>query len=205
MPDLPVDPITAGKQQLRIEMKAKRLHLARSLPQAGQDLATRFGERLARLAAPCFAAYWPLPSELDPRPLIKALLATGAELALPRLLSDSTLAFHATDRLPAANELCIGRFGISEPPADWPIVIPALILVPLLAFDSTGARLGFGQGHYDRTLRDLRLRHPAIMAIGIAFDEQEIDALPVSAFDEALDGIVTPSRYIETAPALDSL
>jgi 5-formyltetrahydrofolate cyclo-ligase len=86
-------------------------------------------------------------------------------------------------------------FGLSEPAAGGPEAIPSVVLVPLLAFDSKGNRLGYGAGYYDAALRDLRQRGPVI-AIGLGFDEQQFPAIPQEPQDEPLDMILTPSRII---------
>jgi 5-formyltetrahydrofolate cyclo-ligase len=84
---------------------------------------------------------------------------------------------------------------LSEPAGDLPEVVPAILLVPLLAFDNKGNRLGYGAGYYDTALRDLRLRGHVI-AIGLGFDEQQVSEIPREPQDEPLDLILTPSRAI---------
>ncbi len=83
-------------------------------------------------------------------------------------------------------------WGIAEPKADKPELEPDVLLVPLLAFDRRGWRLGYGGGFYDRTLAALRARK-AIAAVGVGFDEQLIDAVPHLDYDERLDWVLTPS------------
>jgi 5-formyltetrahydrofolate cyclo-ligase len=83
-------------------------------------------------------------------------------------------------------------WGIREPEAHRAVVVPRILLVPLLAFDRAGYRLGYGGGYYDRTLRGLRSTG-AVMAVGLAFDEQEVDAVPHLDYDERIDWVLTPS------------
>jgi 5-formyltetrahydrofolate cyclo-ligase len=83
-------------------------------------------------------------------------------------------------------------WGIAEPKADKPELEPDVVLVPLLAFDPAGGRLGYGGGFYDRTLRGLRARK-AIVAVGIAYDESKVDAVPHLDYDERLDWVLAPS------------
>ena len=83
-------------------------------------------------------------------------------------------------------------WGIREPAPDAAIVDPDILLVPLLAFDAAGWRLGYGGGYYDRTLQRLRALKP-VTAIGLAFDEQRVPAVPHGPFDQRLDWIVTGS------------
>ena len=93
-----------------------------------------------------------------------------------------------------------GVWGIAEPKPDKPALEPDILLVPLLAFDAAGWRLGYGGGYYDRTLRGLRARKP-VVAVGIAFDEQQVDAVPHLDYDERLDWVLTPSGAIRSEPA----
>jgi 5-formyltetrahydrofolate cyclo-ligase len=88
-----------------------------------------------------------------------------------------------------------GVWGIAEPKPDKPAVDPDILLIPLLAFDAAGWRLGYGGGYYDRTLHVLRSRK-RIVAIGIAFDQQRVDAVPHLDYDERLDWVLTPSGPI---------
>jgi 5-formyltetrahydrofolate cyclo-ligase len=81
---------------------------------------------------------------------------------------------------------------IAEPKPDKPVLYPDILIVPLLAFDRAGGRLGYGGGFYDRTLRDLRARKP-VLAVGLAFDEQQVDAVPHLDYDERLDWVLRPS------------
>lgn len=134
------------------------------------------------------AGYWPLGSELDARPLLLHLRSLGRTVALP--LSGprgQALTFRDWD---PAQPLAAGRYGIAEPGADRPEVAPTVLLVPMLAFDRTGHRLGYGAGYYDRTLDALRRLGP-VQAVGVAFAAQEVEAVPCADHDERLDWIVT--------------
>ncbi len=88
-----------------------------------------------------------------------------------------------------------GRFGIHEPADSEAELVPTALLVPLLAFDRRGNRLGYGAGYYDAALRNLRSAG-RVVAIGIGFDEQEFPGIPREAHDEPLDMILTPTRVI---------
>lgn len=87
-------------------------------------------------------------------------------------------------------------WGIREPLATAAVLDPDIVLGPLLAFDADGYRLGYGGGFYDRTLARLRALKP-IVSIGIAFDEQRVDAVPHADYDEPLDWVLTPSGPIK--------
>ena len=91
-----------------------------------------------------------------------------------------------------------GVWGIAEPKPDKPELEPDVLLVPLLAFDRAGWRMGYGGGFYDRTLRGLACAQ-AVIAVGLAYDEQNIDAVPHLDYDERLDWVLTPSGPIRCA------
>jgi 5-formyltetrahydrofolate cyclo-ligase len=140
--------------------------------------------------------YHALPSEADPARLLQALVAQGCHIAFPRIAAQGMpLEFHA---VPDGEVLKKGAHGIHEPEAHWPSVMPHLLLVPLLAFDKSGHRLGYGGGFYDRTLLAYRSGAAyrggaAVRAVGVAYAAQELDALPAEAHDMKLDGILTES------------
>jgi len=137
------------------------------------------------------AGYWPLGSELDVRPLMIRLVAAGAALVLPVVrAAGQPLEFR---RWQPGDPLQPGEYGVMQPLSTAPVAIPALLLVPLLAFDKDGWRLGYGAGYYDRTLAELRDRQGTEppLAIGIAYAAQEMPALPHHAGDHKLDGVVT--------------
>jgi 5-formyltetrahydrofolate cyclo-ligase len=112
------------------------------------------------------------------------LVEQGCHVAFPRVVArDAGLEFH---RVPDGEVLQPGAFGVHEPLAHWPLVIPDILLVPLLAFDVHGTRLGYGGGFYDRTLSQLRVR-----AIGIAYASQQMELLPRDGHDYPLDAVLT--------------
>jgi 5-formyltetrahydrofolate cyclo-ligase len=138
------------------------------------------------------AGYFPLGSEIDPRPLMAHLATAGARLALPRAMAGAPLQFHIWQ---PGDHLEKSGFGVAEPLATAPPGQPDLVIVPLLAFDRLGGRMGYGQGHYDRTLAALRSQGD-VVALGLAFDAQSVATLPIEEHDETLDGILTQMRYI---------
>jgi 5-formyltetrahydrofolate cyclo-ligase len=139
------------------------------------------------------SAFAPMPDEFRVWPLLRRLHADGYRLALPVMQGKGNpLIFRAWTPGDAMDS---GVWGIAEPKADKPTLDPDILLVPLLAFDTAGRRLGYGGGFYDRTLRGLRGRKP-IVAVGLAFDEQRVDAVPHLDYDERLDWVLTPSGPI---------
>jgi 5-formyltetrahydrofolate cyclo-ligase len=134
------------------------------------------------------AGYWPLPEEIDIRPLLAALHARGHALGLPVTPPrGQALAFRAWQ--PGA-PLRPGRFGTFVP--DGPLLMPNVLLVPLLAFDRRGQRLGYGGGYYDRTIAAL----PGVYTIGCAYAVQEVSAVPSGPTDRALDRVATERGLI---------
>jgi 5-formyltetrahydrofolate cyclo-ligase len=83
-------------------------------------------------------------------------------------------------------------WGIAEPLPSRPVIEPDIVLVPVLAFDAQGYRLGYGGGFYDRSLASLRSKKP-IVAVGIAYDELKVDAVPHLDYDQRVDWVLTPS------------
>ena len=178
-----------AKAALRATMAARR-----SAAHAITDVASATARLLEAigLTGPV-AAYWPMRSEIDPRAALVALHARGATLALPVVVARATpLGFR---RWQPGAPLVPGGFGTQVPDVDDP-VDPAVLIVPLLAFDRVGRRLGYGGGFYDRTLAALRARGP-VRAVGFAYAAQEVPDVPHTIDDQRLDLIVTEQETIE--------
>jgi 5-formyltetrahydrofolate cyclo-ligase len=175
------------KKLLRDAARARRAELAKTIP----DFAARLARQAAELdIAPnsLIGGYAALEDEADPHLLLKALASTGHEIAFPRIEAKAApLVFH---HWKPGRELQRGAFGIAEPRADWPIAHPPILLVPLLAFDARGHRLGYGGGYYDRTLEALRARGN-VRAIGVAYAGQEVEFIPDENHDHRLDMVAT--------------
>ena len=140
--------------------------------------------------------YWPIRSEVDPRPILRGLAKRGQAVALSQILHP-----HLSWRLWQPGDVLIkGGFGVREPGPDAPEVFPSALLVPLVAFDRRGGRVGYGKGHFDRAIAALDAKHP-VLTIGLAYAVQEIDRVPVEPHDRMLDVIVTESELIRTKPA----
>jgi 5-formyltetrahydrofolate cyclo-ligase len=141
------------------------------------------------------SGFMPLKSEINPLPLLRKLADAGARLALPvvagqgRPLIMRAFAFGDT--------LASGVWGIREPKPEAQEVFPDILLVPLLAFDRRGHRLGYGAGYYDMTITALRARK-RVTAVGIAFAQQEITEVPTTPRDARLDLVLTEREIIAT-------
>ena len=141
--------------------------------------------------APVIAAYLPIRSELSPLPLMEVLAADGFATAMPVTPEPGNpLLFRAWA---PGSPLADGPYNTKQPPSDATEMIPSVILAPMLAFDSSCWRLGYGGGFYDRTLSGLRSAGRHVLALGIAYDGQLVDKVPTGPYDMRLDGVLTPS------------
>ena len=156
------------------------------------------GDGLPPGAGRIVAGYAPIGEEIDVTPALGALLERGCTCVLPAVIGgEQVLEFRAwRPDLPMQP----GAYGIPEPPATATTGSPDLLLVPLLAFDRRGGRLGYGGGFYDRTLADLRSRR-RVLAVGVAFADQEVAEVPLHAADERLDRVVTECETIVVGEA----
>jgi 5-formyltetrahydrofolate cyclo-ligase len=184
------------KTALRTRMRALRRLLAEEAPDAAERAARRLPlSRFSRFRI--VAAYRPQGSELDPLPVLEAILGFDPGFATPvlpvALDKTSPLSFRHWN---PQDRLVPDAFGIPAPPPSAPQLVPNLVITPLLAFDRKGGRLGQGAGHYDRTLANLRKVRPVFM-LGLAFTGQELDAIPQERHDQRLDAILTETEYIE--------
>jgi 5-formyltetrahydrofolate cyclo-ligase len=164
---------------------------------AAEAVADRLVRGFRLPASGIVSGYWPLEDELDPRPCMDRLAGLGHPLALPRVQGRGRpLAFHVWR---SGDPLLAGPFGVMEPEPEASMVSPRILLVPLLAFDRQGRRLGYGAGYYDMVLRDLRAQAPPPIAIGVAFAVQEVDEVPAGPRDQVLDAVVT-ERQLHRCP-----
>jgi len=140
------------------------------------------------------SGYVPIGSEIDGMALLNRFFERGFTLGLPRVTAKaaplSFLSYRPGDRLVK------GRFDVMTPPDSAAVVRPAILLIPLLAFDRQGYRLGYGGGYYDRTLAQLK-QHGPVKAIGLGFRGQEVDNVPHDEFDQRLDAVLCEDGYIE--------
>ncbi|MBX2804682.1 MAG: 5-formyltetrahydrofolate cyclo-ligase [Hyphomicrobiales bacterium] len=183
--------IETQKQMMRTDARSRRRSITAD---AMEDAATRVaGMDLGFLdsSPKILGAYFPVRSEFDCLPLLRRMADGGWRIALPVVKPNVPLEYHEWKfGAPMEN----GPFGIPEP-VDGELLLPTAVLIPLLAFDRQCFRLGYGGGHYDRTLEALRAQHKVI-AIGLAFDIQEVAEVPVCSYDQQLDWILTPSGAI---------
>ena len=156
---------------------------------------------IARIALPFVAngpggpvaGYWPYKSEADPRPLMDLAQDYGRTLALP-IVQHPLVIFR---RYVEGVDLVDAGFGTLGPDPSADIQRPAVLLVPLAAFDSSCHRIGWGQGHYDRVIERLLEDGEPLLTVGIAFSFQQVDRIPVEPHDRALDMVITEQSVFE--------
>lgn len=183
--------ILAVKRGLRAHQKALRAKALAALgPRLNEGLVKHAMGLLGDRPPGTVSGYYPMEGEIWPLPIMAALKSKGHSLALPVMQGKADpLLFRAWS---PGDPLIPGVWGIRQPAPDRDVVLPDIVLTPLLAFDARGYRLGYGGGYYDRTLRHLRTLKP-ILAVGLALDELEVDAVPHLDYDERLDWVLTPS------------
>lgn len=185
MSDLQTD-----KDQLRGRARVAR-DKAREI--GGTEVAESLAKHLMNLVRPrsngeMIAGYWPIGTEMDVRPAMRDMERLSHPLCLPVVVErDQPLVFRQWG---LDDPLEDAAHGTSEPAADAPQVTPLIMFVPGLAFDAEGFRVGYGLGYYDRTISALR-QGPGVLAIGIAYAAQLIEAVPHEDHDQPLDLIVT--------------
>jgi len=188
--------IVSAKARLRQQVRDR---VRAMLPEAREATSLQICSRLRQQAiwtsAGSILFFAPLPGEPDVWPLLEEALLAGKTVALPRF-SETTQSYVACVVQNPQTDLRSGQFGIREPGLSCP-EIPFnrldLVLVPGLAFQADGCRLGRGKGFYDRLLAAVRGRK-----CGVAFDEQIVGAIPTGPLDIRVNCIVTPTRWIET-------
>jgi 5-formyltetrahydrofolate cyclo-ligase len=186
--------VSLVKSELRREVAARRDALPVGARSVAADAIAAPPFPLTIATGAIVSGFMPIKSEINPLPLMKTLADAGARLALPVVAGRSKpLIMRAWN---FGEPLASGVWGIREPRPEAPEVEPDILLVPLLAFDRTGHRLGYGGGYYDLTIALLRARK-SIVAIGLAYAAQEIAAVPATPRDAALDLVLTEREVID--------
>jgi len=198
--------MTAMTNTLLEEKKAARLAATARRDAAHATRAATAPARLAENFMARFAAeiptgavvtgYWPGRSELDIKPLMIRLHEAGHPIGLPVVIKrGQPLVFR---RWRPGDELEPKPFGLLEPYAAAPELRPRVLLVPFLAFDREGYRIGYGAGFYDMTLAGLRAGGE-VLAIGVGYAAQAAERLPREPHDQRLDAVVTEEGVVEIA------
>jgi 5-formyltetrahydrofolate cyclo-ligase len=183
-----------AKTLLRLEATARRDALPTDERRAAAEAIAARKFPLAVAPGAIVSGFMPLKSEINPLPLMQKLAEQGARLALPAIAGrGKPLIMRAWQ---FGVPLDRGQWGIREPKLDAPEVQPDILLVPLLAFDRKGFRIGYGAGYYDMTIHRLRALK-SVTAVGIAFAAQEVDKIPTTERDERLDLVLTEREVID--------
>jgi 5-formyltetrahydrofolate cyclo-ligase len=195
--------VVEEKKRLRALARARRREASAGVAAgAGERLAERYLEAMAGMGHPgpgaVVSGYWPMAEEMDVRPLLARLFERGYPLALPVVVGKGEpLDFRSWAPGTALED---GVFGTRHPGPDRTAARPRVALVPLLAFDRRGYRLGWGAGFYDRTITALRAEGP-LLAVGVAYALQEVASVPHADTDARLDWVATEAGVVPVAAA----
>jgi 5-formyltetrahydrofolate cyclo-ligase len=189
-----VETVSNQKEELRADAQTRRDSLPADERRAAAEAISSRKFPLSITPSTILSGFMPLKSEINPLPLMQKLAEAGARLALPAIAGrGKPLIMRAWE---FGAPLDRGQWGIREPKPDALEVEPDILLVPLLAFDRAGYRIGYGAGYYDMTIHRLRALKPVI-AIGIAFAAQEVPKIPTTPRDERLDLVLTEREVID--------
>ena len=183
-----------AKRNLRKNLRKARLDHVSSLPESVRGLLFRRPPAPIEALVPegaVIGLYHPTIGEAPTGGYARFFAEAGHRLALPRFADEKSIMEFAQWSDPWGDgDLEVGPFGALQPDDEAEALDPDVLFVPLLGFTASGARLGQGGGHYDRWLA----ANPDALAIGLAWDVQELPALPVEAHDRPLAAVVTPQR-----------
>jgi 5-formyltetrahydrofolate cyclo-ligase len=184
----------ALKSDLRRQARQRRDALPHEIRAAAAQAIARRPFPLPIMPGVVVSGFMPMQSEINPLPLMRRLAEAGAQLALPAVMGrGQPLVMRA---FTFGDTLSTGVWGIREPAQDAPELSPDILLVPLLCFDRSGHRIGYGAGYYDMTIAALRDKKPTF-AVGMAFAVQEIPHVPKTPRDARLDVVLTERESID--------
>ena len=193
--------LAENKQLLRRTALKKRNEIVSKASSKSGDLLAGYIVQLVKMFPKAYtvSGYLSIGNEIETLPSLNALADAGYKTCLPVVLGRGCpLGFRAwTD----GDLLERGPLKTRHPIYDAPDIAPDILLVPLLAYDLRGYRLGWGGGFYDRTLGAYQTEGRPVIAIGIGYDNQKIDQVPSDAFDMVMDWIVTEKKIIEITKA----
>jgi 5-formyltetrahydrofolate cyclo-ligase len=182
------------KAALRREGLARRDALPAEVRAAAAQVIANRPFPVAVPTSAIVSGFMPLKSEINPLPLMRKLGDDGVKLALPVVAGKGKPLIMRAFAI--GDTLASGVWGIREPKPDAPEVLPDILLVPLLAFDRRGYRIGYGAGYYDLTIMGLRSQK-SVVAVGIAFAAQEVGEVPTTPRDARLDLMLTEREIID--------
>ena len=190
------------KKSLRADYMDRR---GRIIPDDAKAAGLEVARHLVSIipaSAAVIAGYRAVRGELDVAEAMAQFSERGHALCLP-VIQESEIRNQKSEkkvllfrRWRLGDSLQMGKYGIEIPPESEPELVPDIVLVPLVAFDARGHRLGYGAGFFDRTIQHLRRAKPGVKIIGIAFAAQQADYIPDGPDDERLDMVVTEKEII---------
>lgn len=187
------DATRAAKHELRTRTLTARDQLRAAYRTACGERLVDYLDLFGDVAGKTVSGFWPIRSEIDPRPLMAALKQQGALLALPVVLDKVTIEFRAYQ---SDEELIDAGFGTYGPGPKAARFDPDIMLVPLSVFDMHGGRIGYGAGFYDRAIQRLIDKGRKPFTVGLAFALQEVPKVPQNDHDICLDRILTHEGVI---------
>lgn len=183
------------KAAIRAEVLAKRDGLAPDLRIEKSLRAADFGiENIEFDPGTVISGFFPIQSEIDPRPLMDVLRIKGARLCLPIVANKTTILFRELVR---GAELIDTGFGTRGPGDDAEVLDPEVLIMPLSVYDLNGGRIGYGAGHYDRAIQRLLDKGLAPRLIGLAFECQQVSNVPMESHDQALGAMITENGFFK--------
>jgi 5-formyltetrahydrofolate cyclo-ligase len=181
--------LSTEKRKLREAMLARRMALPHAaMVSASQSVARHYADHPILAFAASFGGYRAMRGELDVTEILKLMARFNKQTALPAIRTDGSLLYR---RWSIGDRLVRHPLGMEEPAAEALEITPEIILVPLLAFDGEGYRLGYGGGYFDRAMQSLRTTATPPKFIGVAYSMQEVEMVPTDESDQPLDGILT--------------
>lgn len=189
--------LSAAKAGIRKAVLTRRatIDAAATAPRTAA-VAERMMTLLARFPVGAISAFRSFGDEIGTAPLLAALDGAGYRIGLPIVIGKGKPLVFRQWR--PGDVMGSGPYGIEQPLATSPEIEPDILIVPMAAFDKDGYRVGYGGGFYDRSLAALRAKK-SVVTIGLAYDEQEVEAVPRDAYDARLDYLVTPTRTLTFA------
>ncbi len=189
-----IDALAAAKSALRKAVLVRRAAIAAEAAELVTDaVAGRMMDLLHRWPVGAISVFRSFGDEIGTGPLLVRLDTAGYRIGLPIVIGKGKPLVFRQWR--PGDAMASGPYGIEQPLETAPEIEPDIVIVPMAAFDVRGYRAGYGGGFYDRSLEALRAKQP-ILAIGLAYDEQEVEAVPRGPFDARLDHLVTPARTL---------
>lgn len=192
-----MDATSADKADIRAAALARRDALGADHHARAAQVLADHADAIGFKPGDIVSGFWPIRSEIDPRPLMEALAARGAIIALPAVIDRQTIVFRRHD---PDMPLVAGSFGTMAPGPDADTLDPDLMLVPLSAFDDAGNRIGYGAGHYDRAIARLHAKGQSPRLVGLAFECQRVNRVPAEPHDVPLHTVLTENG-LQALPA----